>query len=307
MFGIKANKQLTADFMMLVVTIGWGSSYLFTKVGLDSLGVYNLIFLRFGIAFILAAVIFHKRIFKSDFKTIKYSFILGSMLFFAFAFLNTGMQSTSISNTGFLVSLSVVFVPILSAIFLKQKVEKRLIIGVCAALAGIALLTLNSQLQLGLGDILCIICALCYSIHIIVTSKVTKNVDSIALGVLQLGFCGAWGLSFTLLFETPQLPQNASTWYSILALSILCSALGFIVQSIAQQHTTATHTGLIFSLEPIFAAGFAFVFIGETLSTRGYIGASIVLLGILIAEIDFKKMLFRKKFSEQTTSTNMVN
>lgn len=297
MFGIKANKQVTADLMMLVVTICWGSSYLFTKVGLDSLGVYNLIFLRFGIAFLLAALIFHKRILKVDFKTIKYSFLLGSILFLAFAFLNNGMQSTSVSNTGFLVSLSVVFVPVISAIFLKQKVEKRLIIGVCAALGGIALLTLNSQLHLSLGDILCIICALSYSIHIIVTSKVTKNVDSIALGVLQLGFCGAWGFLFTLLFETPQLPQNASTWSSILALSVLCSALGFIVQSIAQQHTTATHTGLIFSLEPIFAAGFAFIFIGETLSTRGYIGATIVLLGILIAEIDFKKLLFKKRYS----------
>ena len=300
MFGLKASKQVTADLMMLVVTICWGSSYLFTKIGLDSLGVYNLIFLRFGIAFILAALIFHKRILKADFKTIKYSFMLGSILFFAFVFLNTGIQSTSVSNTGFLVSLSVVFVPIISAFFLKQKVEKRLMIGVFSALVGIGLLTLNSQLQLSLGDILCIICALFYSVHIIVTGKVTKNVDSISLGVWQLGFCGAWGLLFTLLFETPQLPQNIRTWSSILALSILCSALGFIVQTIAQQYTTATHAGLIFSLEPIFAAGFAFVFIGETLSIRGYIGASIVLLGILIAEIDFKKILFKKTFSEQT-------
>ena len=300
MFGLKVSKQVTADLMMFVVTICWGSSYLFTKIGLDSLGVYNLIFLRFGIAFILAALIFHKRILKTDFKTIKYSFMLGSILFFAFVFLNTGIQSTSVSNTGFLVSLSVVFVPIISAFFLKQKVEKRLMIGVFSALVGIGLLTLNSQLQLSLGDILCIICALFYSVHIIVTGKVTKNVDSISLGVWQLGFCGAWGLLFTLLFETPQLPQNTNVWSSILALSILCSALGFIVQTIAQQYTTATHAGLIFSLEPIFAAGFAFVFIGETLSIRGYIGASIVLLGILIAEIDFKKILFKKTFSEQT-------
>ena len=300
MFGLKVSKQVTADLMMFVVTICWGSSYLFTKIGLDSLGVYNLIFLRFGIAFILAALIFHKRILKADFKTIKYSFMLGSILFFAFVFLNTGIQSTSVSNTGFLVSLSVVFVPIISAFFLKQKVEKRLMIGVFSALVGIGLLTLNSQLQLSLGDILCIICALFYSVHIIVTGKVTKNVDSISLGVWQLGFCGAWGLLFTLLFETPQLPQNTNVWSSILALSILCSALGFIVQTIAQQYTTATHAGLIFSLEPIFAAGFAFVFIGETLSIRGYIGASIVLLGILIAEIDFKKILFKKTFSEQT-------
>ncbi len=304
---IKKNNQLKADVMMLFVTIFWGSSYLFMKVGLDSLGDFTLIALRFGIAFLLAGLLFIKRISKTNVKTIFYSFILGTILFIAFTALTAGMRSTAVSNTGFLVSLSVIFVPIISAVFFKQIFEKRLIIGVLTALLGIALLSLNSKLQLGPGDLLCILCALCYSFHIIITGKVTKHVDSIVLGVLQLGFCGAWGILFSFLFETPHLPNSSAAWASILALSIFCSALGFTIQTIAQQHTTATHTGLIFSLEPIFAAIFAFVFIGETLSTRGYIGAVVVFIGILIAEIDFSKILVKKKVPEQSTGTNLIN
>ncbi|WP_081707601.1 DMT family transporter [Bacillus massiliigorillae] len=295
-----SNMQVKADIMMLIVTICWGSSYLFMKIGLDSLQGFTLIFLRFIFAFILAAVVFYKRLLKVNMKTIKYSFILGTVLFFAFAFLAVGMRTTTASNAGFLVSLAVIFVPVISGIFLKQKTEFRLVIGVSTALIGIALLTLNSHFQLSIGDFYCIICALLYSVHIILTGKLTKHVDSISLGVLQLGFVAAWGFIFSLLFEAPQLPQTVNAWIAVLALSIICSALGFIIQTIAQQHTTPTHTGLIFSLEPIFSALFAFIFIGETLTVRGYIGATLVILGILFAEINFKKLFLKKEQSNVT-------
>ena len=99
---------------------------------------------------------------------------------------------------------------------------------------GIALLTLNSTLQINSGDFLITLGALFYAIYIIVTDKLTKNVDSIALGILQLGFTGGWGLLFSFLFEKPHLPHTTEAWVSIMALSIFCSAIGFIGQATAQ-------------------------------------------------------------------------
>jgi drug/metabolite transporter (DMT)-like permease len=288
------NSQLKADFMMLMVTICWGSSYLFMKTGLHSIQEFNLIALRFGIAFFLAGIIFHKRLIKTDFKTIMYGFVLGSILFLVFVSITFGLKSTSASNAGFLVSLTVIFVPILSTIFLKKKPEKRFFLGACLALIGIGLLSLNNQLKVSHGDLFCILGAVLYAIHILVTGKLTMNVDSITLGILQLGFTGALGVVFSLIMETPKLPNTIESWFSVLGLSILCSAIGFIVQTAAQKYTTPTHTGLIFSLEPVFTAVFAFLFVGETLSARGYLGAGIVLLSVLIAEIDFKKLIFEK-------------
>ena len=160
---------------------------------------------------------------------------------------------------------------IISYIF-KTHSEKKVIVGIILTIIGIDLLTLTSEFKIGNGDIFCILSALFYAIHVIITGSVTKHVNSIALGVVQLGFVGLFSLIFSFIIETPKLPSTIDSWLIILALSIFCTAVAFIVQVIAQQYTTPTHTGLIFSLEPVFSAGFAFVFTGETLTGKGYLG-----------------------------------
>lgn len=285
--------QVKANFMLIIVTMFWGSSYLFMKMGLVSMQEFNLIALRFGIAFLLAGIVFYRRLFQSNWKTIKYGFVLGTILFSLFAFVTFGIKTTSTSNAGFLVSLTVIFVPLLSAILVRRLPEKRIMAGVLFALIGIGFLTLHTQLAISSGDLLCMIGAMCYAIHIIVTGKLTKDVDSISLGVWQLGFAGTWGLLCSILFETPQLPTTTLSWISVLGLGVFCSAIGFVVQTAAQQYTTPTHIGLIFALEPVFAALFAVAFAGEIFTGKGYMGASMVLLGVLTAEIDVKKVLLK--------------
>lgn len=286
---IGINEQLKADFIMLVVTIFWGSSYLFMKMGLDSIQVFNLIALRFGLAFILAGILFYKRLIKLNMQTLKNGFILGTVLFLAISVVTIGVKSTSASNAGFLFSLAVVFVPIILTILFKKRPEKKVIFGVVCSISGIALLTITDGLKISSGDLLIILGALFYAIHIIVTDKLTKDTDPISLGLIQLGVTGALGMVFSFIFEKPQLPNTVESGIAILALGILCSAVGFIGQTTAQKYTTPTHTGLIFSLEPVFAALFAFIFADEALTARGYLGASLVLLGIFISKIDFNK------------------
>ncbi|MEH7886340.1 DMT family transporter [Bacillus sp. JJ1609] len=297
--GIGVNKQFTADLVMLIITMFWGSSYLFTRFGLESIEEFNLIALRFCIAFVLAGAVFYKRFKLIDLQTVKYGFLLGTILFLLVAVVTIGVKFTSISNAGFLFSLAVVFVPIIIAVILKKKTEKKVVIGIVLSITGIALLTLNNGLKINPGDILVILGALLYSIYIIMTDKLTKHVDSVALGILQLGFSGAWGLVFSFIFETPHLPLTKGSWISILALSVLCSAVGFIGQTAAQKYTTPAHTGLIFSLEPVFAAFFALIFAGEILPVKGYAGASLVLMGVIIAKLDVKKPDFTKRLNDK--------
>lgn len=156
-------------------------------------------------------------------------------------------------------------------------------------MVGIGLLTLSSELRISQGDLLCIAAALFYATHIIVTGRWASQSDTIQLGIYQLGFTALFGILFSILFETPTLPHTSQSWLAVLSLSILCSAIGFVVQTVAQKYTTPAHTGVIFSLEPVFAALFAFLLTGETLTLRGYIGAGLVLLSVLIAEIDLSK------------------
>jgi len=286
---ITLTNKTKADLMLLAVTVFWGASYMLTKIALDVLEPFNLSALRFLIAFVVSALVFYKNILKSDIRIIKYSLILAVILVGMFISMSFGLKYTTASNAGFLISLAVIIIPILSYVFLKQKIEKRVLIGVCIAPIGIALLTLNSQLSVGSGDLLCILCAFLSALHVVVMGVFTRKVDSIALGVLQLGFAGILSIVFSLFTETLRLPSTGISWGATLALSILCTAFGYIVQATAQQYTSATHTGLILSLEPVFSAILGFAFLGEILSPRGYFGAAVLLLSVFIAEVGFRK------------------
>jgi drug/metabolite transporter (DMT)-like permease len=283
------DRQIRADLMLLVVTVFWGASYILTKLALEVLQPFNLTALRLIIAFILSAAVFYKRILKADIRTIKYSLVLAVILVCMFISMSFGLKYTTASNAGFLISLAVIIIPILSYMFLKQKIEKKVVIGVCIAPIGIALLTLNSQFSISGGDLLCILCALFSAIHVVCMGVFTQKVDSVVLGILQLGFAGIFCIVFSLFTETVRLPSTPVSWGATLALSILCTAVGYIVQATAQQYTSPTHTGLILSLEPVFSAILGFAFLSEVLSPRGYTGAVILMLSVLIAELNFKK------------------
>ncbi|AIQ18134.1 multidrug transporter [Paenibacillus sp. FSL H7-0357] len=278
-------KPLKAELMLIVVTMFWGSSYIFMKMGLDTLGEFNLIALRFGLAFVLAAILFHKRLRRIDLRTLKYGALLGFLLLFVFTCITFGLKTTTTSNAGFLVALTVIFVPLIDVLVFRKRVAPPQIFGAVLAISGIGLLTLNSSLHVQPGDLLCILSAVFYAVQILVTGKAVKTCDSLNIGILQLGFAGGYALVLSAVFETPSLPSSMPGWIAILALGILCSACGFILQPVAQKYTTPTRTGLIFSLEPVFAAFFGFWFAGEQLSMQGYTGAALVLLGIVASEL----------------------
>jgi len=100
-----------------------------------------------------------------------------------------------------------------------------------------------------------------------------------------MGFTGAWMLILALLFEEMRLPQTGACWASLIFLTVFCTGIAFIAQVISQQYTTATHVGVIFTLEPVFAAIVAFLFAGERLLPRAYIGMAMMLASILIMEV----------------------
>lgn len=283
--------QLKADLSLVTVTMFWGASCLLTKVGLDGIQAFNLISLRFLIAFALSGLVFRKRLQKVNLVILKHSALLGSILFIVLVFMTFGVKNTSVSNAGFLTCLAGVFIPILSFIILRQKQNPKVMASVALAFVGVYLLTINGALMLNIGDLLCILCSLIFAIHIMITDRLTKADDSISLGVLQLGFVGIHSLIFSFLLETPTLPSSQESWLIVLGLSIFCSAFGFITQTIAQRHTTAAHTGLIFCLEPAFAAIFALIFLKEILTLRGYIGEILLFLSIILVEIDIDKYM----------------
>jgi len=303
--GTRGQAARRADLQMLLATIIWGSSYLFMKSGLASIQELNLIALRFTIAFIVAAVIFHRRLLRADRETWIAGAVMGTVLFAAFVLITYGVQRTSASQAGFLISLAVIFVPILMTIIHKKIPDVRLAASIVLAVSGLGLLTLQHELRLHIGDVLCILAALVYAMYIIIAGRYTPKHDPLTLGTIQLGMAAGLGIAAAFLFETPHLPDSAEAWAAILGLGILCSGIGYILQTLAQRHASPARTSLIFSLEPLFAAAFAFTFQGEQLTLQGYTGAALMLLAVLVAELKGLDAMYRRR--KRSTSANEMH
>ncbi|WP_313370672.1 DMT family transporter [Sedimentibacter sp.] len=297
------TKQIKADMMLLVVTLCWGVSYLLVDISLEDMGSFTLNANRFLIAFSVAFALSYRKLKNVTKETLKYSIILGVLLVFVYIGATFGIQYTTLSNTGFLCGLSVVFTPILSSVVYKKAPDKKLTLVIIMSVTGIALLTLKDNFSINydnlLGDLLSIMCAFVYAIDLLVTERAVQKeeVNPFQLGVFQLGVTGILNLFLAFIFEKPHFPTTPNIWASVLFLSIICTGVAFIVQAIAQQYTSASHVGVIFSLETVFAGIVAYIFAHEVLTLKSYIGAGLMILSLFIMEVDHKiiiKKLNRK-------------
>lgn len=289
--------QVKADLMLVLVTLCWGVSYYMMDLCLVEMGTFNLNAFRFLGAFIIAAIFTFPKLKGVNKETLKYAFFIGISLVCVYIGATFGVMYTSLSNTGFLCALSVVFTPLLGIIVFKQRPDRKMVLVVLVCLIGIALMSLNEQLKPALGDIFCLMCALAYAVDLLITEKAVakEEVNAFQLGVFQLGFTGLFMLILSFIFEDPCLPSSGIVWGSALFLAVFCTGVAFIVQTIAQQYTSATHVGVIFTLEPVFAGIVAFALAGEILLPRAYFGAFLLLISLIIMEIDVKALVAKIK------------
>ncbi len=294
------KRQRTADLLLVMVTAFWGMSYYLSDLCLQDLPPMNLNAFRFISAFLVLGIIFFKKLRHLNRITLRYSLLIGLTLSGTYIFYGYGLLYTSITNAGFICALPVVFTPIFAFIFNHTKPSRKLLICLVMCAFGLALLTLNDDFRPALGDILCMGVPVCYAFDLLLTEKAVQDpeVDALGLGVCQLGVVGVITLVLSLLFEQPHLPTTPATWGAALFLGLLCSGVAFVIQSVEQQYTSASHVGLIFTLEPVFAAIVAFFLAHERLKPRGYVGMVLMLLSLVLMELDLP--IKRKKNQSET-------
>jgi drug/metabolite transporter (DMT)-like permease len=296
------KNQIKADLALLIVTIAWGVSFLLTKNALVGLETFNFLAVRFGIATLISAVIFLKDILRMSRKTLLLGIGVGFVMFAAYALQTVGITITTVSKSAFITGTSVLMVPLFMALFLKRIPDRSSLLGAFMAFAGLGLMTLTGGSadagaagSLNLGDLLTLIAAAGFALYILAVGKYTTQVDSIPFAIVQLGTVAVFSGITSLMFETPIVPTGSETWFAILFLAIVCTSLAFIVQNVAQKYTSSTHTALIFSGEPVFAAMFAYVMIGEILGRNGVIGGGLILAGMLVAELNLVDKLKKRQ------------
>jgi len=293
------NKQRRADLLLVLITAFWGMSYFLTDLCMTGMTPMGLNAFRFLIGFAVLAAVFWKKMRPISRQTLKYGVLVGLALSAVYVFYAYGILYTSITNAGFICALPVVTTPVIEFIVTRKRPNKKLFFALVLCTVGMGMLTLNEQFKPALGDILCLGVAVFYGVDLVVTDRAVhkSEVDPLQMGVIQLGVVGVVTLILTLVLEKPTLPSTPEVWAAALFLAIFCTGIAFVVQTVQQQYTTASHVGLIFTLEPVFSAIVAFVLAGERLRPMGYAGAVLMMVSLVLMELDLGavKRKMRKK------------
>ncbi len=283
---MKIPKTAKADLALIFVTIIWGSTFAIVKKALAQVSPILFITLRFWIATALTVALMPGALRNMSLETFRRGSILASLLLGGFIFQTVGLRVTTASKSAFITSLSVLLVPILGFVLFGHRPRRQTIAGVALATVGLGLLTLETlELKFGRGDTLTFLCAVVFALHILFIGRYSPISDFRQLVILQMAVSAVVGSLAMPMLETPFLVPDVPFTLYLFITGVLATAFGFYVQNRAQQFTTANRTALIFSLEPLFAALFSYLLLGQTLSPKEWLGGGLVIAGILISEI----------------------
>lgn len=284
------NQKVKAKIGLLFITILWASAPSLIKIALTELQEFNLIWLRFTAAFIFLFIIFHKRIINTDRSTVIKAFYLAVVLLLVFISMTYGIKYTTASKAGFLTCVTAAFVPVFTFVIFKRKPELTVVSGILVTIIGVGMMTLKSNFSINLGDMLCIISSILYGLYIILIESYASKTDPIVLSIIQMGFVGLMSGIVSLILEKPHLPEGSGVWTSVIIMAFLCTGAAFIVQTISQKYVGSEDAAIITSLEPLFAAVFAALLLQEFMSSKEIKGAVIMLMGVVITQLDMKKI-----------------
>ena len=253
--------------------------------------VYSFLFFRFALASLLMFFIAYKYLNFINKKTVIYGVILGVFLFSAFATQTFGLAYTQSSIVAFITGLNVICVPFLAYFIFKEEITKNVLLGSFIAVFGLYLLTMSGTLTFEKGEFLTLICAFLFALQIIFTGKFSKEVNVFLLVLFQLITVAVLSLIFSLSLEakTFDISYNYAFFKAVIITAVFATVYAFLIQTYMQQFTTATKTAIIFAMEPVSAAIFAYITVNESLSATQVFGAILIVFATIIAELQFKK------------------
>ena len=279
-----------ANLLLLIAGAFWGAGFIAQSTAMETLGPIWFIGLRFAVATLVAvpfALLEASRA-KAPVRPAHHAgfVLIGFVLFAAAATQQVGLLTTSVTNSGFLTGLYVVFTPILTVLVLRKK--PHWVIWPAAAMAtfGIFLLSGGQLAALTVGDMLTIVCALLWSVQMIFVGIFAgRSGRPITLSLVQFAVCAVLGCAAGFFFEPVSLDAIAGALPEILYAGIFSSGIAFICQNVAQRYTTAPQAAIFLSSEALFAALFGVLLLGETISPIGYVGCAIIFVAMLAVEL----------------------
>ena len=269
-----ALKMRLAPWALLLVSAAWGLAFVVMKDAIERQSVNSFLFTRFLVAVIAMFLLKPTVIQSINREILRKGFIAGLFLAAGYILQTLGLALTGAAVTGFITGLYVVATPVIAALVLRVRITAFTWGCVLLATVGLALLSLKGW-NLGYGEFLVFLCAIAFAAHIIALSKWSNGLDVYAMTIVQLATC-ALATGVISLIQGYEAPPDSNGWYVVLFTAIICTAVAFVVQTWSQAHMSATKVAVILTMEVVFAALFAVIFGGESLSLRTLFGGVLV-------------------------------
>lgn len=286
----KKQISILSSFGLVFTTVIWGFAFVVVKNSLDYIPPIYMLAFRFSIATVALGLLFFKKIQKTTLHNLKSGILLGVFLFLAYGFQTIGCKYTTAGKNAFLTTIYVVLVPFLGWGLTKKKPDIYSVIAAIIAIVGIGLLSLQGDLSVNIGDVLTLICGICYAIHLIFIGRFSSYQDPVLLTVLQLAtaallswICAPF-MDGAFPFSGLASPGVIS---SMLYLGLLSTMVAYLLQNVCQKYTSSSTTALLLSLESVFGAFFSFIFLNEILSPRMFLGCVLIFFSIILSETKF--------------------
>lgn len=290
-------REYFADSSLLFISLIWGSTFIIIKQSVELFEPITFVGVRFSIALAIMLVFCYFRRELFSYALLKDGIKIGLTLFLVFTFQTLALKYAKATEVGFLTGTYVLFVPVLSAIFLKKHPHIFSWVGVALSTAGMLMITLTDSISLSTGQLFALINSFFIGVQIIMTDKYSRKYDAMLLTTVEVGVVAIMSLLYAAAFENPDFSAltHPFVMYSLIFNAIIATVFCFFVQMAMQKHTTPTKAAIMFTMEPISSAFFSFFIGGEVLLFKQYAGAALIVLAIVVAEAGTHLRLKRNK------------
>lgn len=297
--------------LLVLTALIWGCAFVAQSVGMDYVGPFTFNMARFliGAVVLLPVIWFMDRQKKNDAsqgagavgsadgestgdrKTLIVGGICcGTALAVASSLQQWGILFTTVGKAGFITAMYIVIVPLLG-IFIGKKVRPLIIACVAVAVVGFYFLCMTESLRLGLGDFLVLLCAIAFSIHILVIDHFSPKVDGVKMSAIQFLTAAILSAVPTLMWEQPVFLEILRAWQPVLYAGVMSCGVAYTLQIVAQKNADPTVASLLLSLESVFSALAGWVLLGQGLRLKELFGCVLIFCAIILAQLPEKKTM----------------
>lgn len=281
------REEWLAIAALVLATLAWGATFVVVKDGISQMQLLDLMAWRWSIASLLLIAL-RPRVFRTDRRTLLRGMAIGIITYIGYVTQTIGLQTTSASVSGFITGMFVVFTPIFSWIFLRERMSREVWLSVALALVGLGFLSLNGW-SIGVGELWTLAGAAMWALQILMLATWSTRENAMTMATMQLSTTAVLFIISGGIDGGISVPPNKDVWIGILVLAVFGSVFAFVLQAWGQSHLDATRAAVIFTFEPVFASTFGVWLGGDQLTTRFLVGAGLILSAMLVSELGDKR------------------